>query len=102
MIKKLFFLLLICALISLYLHKFIIVKRCFLLDNITKVIEFEQLLDREGKRFRERNLEYMVYDIEAELLSDPLLFRIPIIRNGREVTLGYQPEIWKSWIDAET
>lgn len=69
------------------------------LDNITRVIPVEELIDREGKQFRKRNLEYMKFDIEEELLKDALLFKTPIVRYGREVTLGYQPEVWKKWIN---
>jgi arsenate reductase-like glutaredoxin family protein len=68
------------------------------LDNIIQVIPIDLLIDKAGKQFRKKNLEYMVYDIETELLNDPLLFTEPIVRNGREVTLGFQPEIWKNWI----
>ena len=25
------------------------------------------------------------------------LFRTPIVRNGRQATVGYQPDVWKSW-----
>ena len=68
------------------------------LDNIKQVIPVEELIDREGTQFKKRNLAYMVYDIEEELLNDPLLFRTPIVRNGRMVTVGYEPEVWKEWI----
>ncbi len=71
------------------------------LDSISAKIPVNELLDKEGKRYRERNLGYMVFDIETELLDDPLLFKIPIVRNGREVTLGYQPDIWKTWLNQE-
>ena len=39
----------------------------------------------------------MVFDLEEELLADPLLLKTPIVRNGKEATLGHEPEIWKSW-----
>lgn len=68
------------------------------LENIKRVFPVEELLDREGKQFKKRNLEYMVFDPEEELLNDPLLFKQPIVRNGKEVTLGNQPDIWKSWL----
>ena len=68
------------------------------LENIKQVIPVEELIDREGMQFKKRNLAYMVYDIEEELLNDPLLFRTPIVRNGRMVTVGYEPEVWKEWI----
>lgn len=44
-------------------------------------------------------LRYLAYDSdrEAKLLENPRLFRTPIVRNGRQATVGYRPEIWKSW-----
>ncbi len=67
------------------------------LDNITRVYPLEELIDREGKQFKKRNLQYMVFNLEEELLNDSLLFKTPIVRNGKEVTVGYQPSIWVSW-----
>jgi arsenate reductase (glutaredoxin) len=68
------------------------------LENIRRSVPLEELLDREGKQFRKRNLEYIVFDTEFELLNDPLLFKTPVVRNGNQATTGYQPEIWKEWI----
>jgi len=67
------------------------------LENIIRVIPLDELIDREGKQFKKRNLQYMVYNIEEELLNDSLLLKTPIVRNGKEVTVGYQPSIWASW-----
>ncbi|MBZ0179403.1 MAG: arsenate reductase family protein [Ignavibacterium sp.] len=69
------------------------------LENISRKFPVEDLIDRDGKQFRKRNLEYMTFDIETELLEDALLFKTPIVRNGNEVTLGYKPDIWKEWIE---
>ena len=33
----------------------------------------------------------------VELLEHPELFRTPIVRNGREATVGYCPEVWAQW-----
>ena len=68
------------------------------LDNISAVISVEELLDKEGKEFKRLNLKYILYDAEDKLLEYPLLFKTPIVRNGREVTVGNHPEIWKEWI----
>ena len=32
-----------------------------------------------------------------KLVEEPKLLKTPIVRNGRLATLGYQPEVWKSW-----
>ena len=68
------------------------------LDNISRVLLLEELLDKEGKQFEKRNMKFMIYNIEDVLLDDPLLFRTPIVRNGRVVTLGYKPDVWTEWI----
>ncbi len=68
------------------------------LENIKSVIPLEELIDTEGKEFKKRNLKYMVFDIETELLEDPLLFKMPIVRNGRKVTIGYEPGTWSDWL----
>lgn len=69
------------------------------LDNIKRVFDVEDLIDKEGKEYKKRNLQYIIHDIEEELLSDPLLFKTPIVRNGNKVTLGFEPETWKTWIE---
>jgi arsenate reductase (glutaredoxin) len=68
------------------------------LENISRSIPVEELIDKNGKQFQKRNLGFMVYNIEEELLNDPLLFRTPIVRDGKLATIGYHPEIWKEWI----
>lgn len=67
------------------------------LENITCVIPLDELVNREGKQYKKRNMQYMVFNLEEELLNDPLLLKTPIVRNGKEVTIGYQPEVWKKW-----
>lgn len=67
------------------------------LDNISRVIPLGELIDRQGRQFRKRNLEFMLFQPEEELLADPLLFKTPIVRNGKYVTIGYAPDDWKKW-----
>jgi arsenate reductase-like glutaredoxin family protein len=68
------------------------------LENIKQVIPIEELIDKDGKQYQKRNLSFMVFNIEEELLEDSLLFKTPIVRNGRLVTVGYLPDVWKEWI----
>ena len=44
-------------------------------------------------------LEYLAYDQDKveKLPEDPTLLRTPIVRNGKQATVGYQPEVWKTW-----
>ncbi len=36
-------------------------------------------------------------DKEEKLLENPKAFKTPIVRNGKQATVGYQPEVWKTW-----
>ena len=71
------------------------------LENIKQIIPLEEIIDNEGERFKKRNLSFMVYNIEEELLNDPLLLKMPVVRNGKLAAAGYRPEIWKEWINNE-
>ena len=70
------------------------------LRSIAAKVPLEQLLDRSSPRFAAKGLAHAWLDvgkIESLLLDDPLLFRTPIVRNGKEATVGYSPEVWKVW-----
>jgi len=62
-------------------------------------VGIERLLDRDNPKVRENPACY--YD-RAELLipaimENPWLLKMPIVRNGNRITVGYQPEIWAEW-----
>ena len=44
-------------------------------------------------------LRYLAYDADKveKLLENPALLKTPIVRNGRQATIGFQPEVWKNW-----
>jgi arsenate reductase-like glutaredoxin family protein len=69
------------------------------LENICRIVPLDELIDRQGKRFKDRGMQFMVFDIEEELLEDSLLLKTPILRNEKLVTVGYSPDVWKEWID---
>lgn len=70
------------------------------LDSVSKKVPMENLIDAEGKQFRKRNLKYMTFDLESELLNDPLLFKTPVTRFGHEAACGHTPDVWKLWIES--
>ena len=34
---------------------------------------------------------------EDKVFDDPMLMRTPIVRNGKQATVGYCPDIWENW-----
>lgn len=65
-------------------------------ENFLKYYDLNDFLDIEGKEYKKRNLEYMVYDTMDLLLENPILFKTPIIRSDKGVILGYNPEKLKN------
>ncbi len=68
------------------------------LQNICRVIPLDNLIDTDSKQYKKRGMKYMVFNLEEELLEDPLLLKIPIVRNGKNATIGYKPDVWKEWL----
>lgn len=44
-------------------------------------------------------LKYLAYDQDKldKLFENPRLVRTPVVRNGKQATVGYQPDVWKNW-----
>ena len=36
-------------------------------------------------------------DRKEKLLEDGTLMKTPVVRNGRQATVGYCPEVWEKW-----
>ena len=34
---------------------------------------------------------------EDKLFDDPSLMKTPVVRNGKQATVGFCPEIWQTW-----
>jgi len=58
------------------------------------------LLDEEGKACREAGLGYLRLsdeEIIERVQADPRLLRLPLVRNGGEVTVGLDEGTWHRW-----
>lgn len=69
------------------------------LEAVSRVFPLEELIDKESKIYKKQNLQYMVFDIQEKLLEEPLLLKMPIVRQGKRVTVGYVPKVWKQWLE---
>ena len=67
------------------------------LQSVKNAVGLEALVD---PRHPDAALvSYLAYDQDKleKLLEDPGLLRTPIVRNGRQATVGYCPDVWQSW-----
>jgi len=69
------------------------------LQSIKNAVGLDNLVDYEGEEYKTRGLRYFNNGIVTEemLLENPKLLNVPIVRNGRKATVGYRPEVWKTW-----
>ena len=53
----------------------------------------------KSKAYEQQFIKYLAHDEDKEekLFEHPELFKTPIVRNGKQATVGYCPEIWKDW-----
>lgn len=35
---------------------------------------------------------------EEKLLANQQVIKTPVVRNGKQASVGYAPEVWKSWV----
>jgi arsenate reductase len=58
------------------------------------------LLDEESKAYREAGIGYLRLaddEILDRLMREPRLLRLPLVRNGDEVTVGLDEQTWRNW-----
>jgi arsenate reductase-like glutaredoxin family protein len=60
------------------------------------------LVDRASQRFTELGLQYAQLSDERwleKLSEEPLLLRLPLVRNVNQVVIGADEVTWKSWLE---
>lgn len=69
------------------------------LQNVKVAVGLRELINEKSKEYTKLNLQNIRTDSVKEelLLNNPKLYKTPIVRNGKMATVGYKPEIWKSW-----
>ena len=77
------------------------------LDNMinwegrTKSGGLRSCADRSGAETDQDILALIKYiadeDKLEKVLENPQIIKTPVVRNGKQSTLGYQPDVWKGW-----
>ena len=69
-------------------------------DSVLRAVGgVDNLIDWNNKSQEITNMKYMDDKIakEDKLFDDPSLMKTPIVRNGKQATVGFCPEIWETW-----
>lgn len=69
------------------------------LQAVEAQVGLNALIDRKSKAFLESTIRFSTDKerILEVLLEQPAMLHLPIVRNGRVATIGYQPEVWAQW-----
>ena len=70
------------------------------LDSVLKAVGgVEQVFDSSSKDKDALLVKYLSEESAKieKLLENPKLIKTPVVRNGRLATIGYKPEVWKTW-----
>lgn len=69
------------------------------LESVKASVGLVSLINNEAKEYNTLNLQHIRMSSTREeiLLNNPKLYKTPIVRNGKQATVGYQPEVWKTW-----
>lgn len=69
------------------------------LNSVKNSISLNELINEKSKDYKSSNIDKIrSSDMKIEiLLKNQSLIKTPIVRNGKDATVGYKPEIWKEW-----
>ena len=67
------------------------------LKSVKNVLGLEALVD--ARHPDAALIRYLAYDEDKleKLLENPHLLKTPIVRNGKQATVGYRPDVWSVW-----
>ena len=67
-------------------------------QSVKRNVGFADLVNAKCRAYEDLYMAYLTPDAQEEkLLEHPELFATPIVRNGKEATVGYCPDIWAQW-----
>lgn len=69
------------------------------LESVRAAVGLGALIDRESRAFLESPFRFSDDEglIFSALVENPRMLRLPIVRNGRQATVGYCPDAWAEW-----
>lgn len=70
-------------------------------DSVRRAVGLDAMIDEKAKDAE--LLKYLAYDEDKaeKLLENPSLLKTPIVRNGKQATVGYCPDVWKTWEESK-
>ena len=66
--------------------------------SVKAAVGYDALVNKNCRAYEELYMAYITPQAaEEKLLAYPELFNAPIVRNGKQATVGYCPDVWDQW-----
>lgn len=69
------------------------------LENVERAVGLAELINKNSKDYEKLNFHKIGSSVMKKeiLLNNAQLYNTPIVRNGKNATVGYKPEVWETW-----
>lgn len=68
-------------------------------ESVKAVVGLKDLINCKAKKYKTLNMQHIGTGSVAEeiLFKNPKLYNSPIVRSGKQATVGYKPDVWEDW-----
>lgn len=68
-------------------------------ESVRKAVGQDALIDKDSPVYLEKHLDKIhgAGLVQEIALENPKVIKTPVVRNGKQATVGYCPEVWKGW-----
>jgi arsenate reductase (glutaredoxin) len=68
-------------------------------QSVKAAVGLKELIDTGVREYGELHMDRLGTGSNAEdaLFRNPSLYRSPVVRNGKQATVGYRPDVWNDW-----
>ncbi len=71
-------------------------------NSVKSAVGIEAMIDQKARQYRDLNMHKISVGNSSRediLFDNPKMYKTPVVRNGKQATVGYQPDTWNQWIE---
>ncbi len=68
-------------------------------ETIKAAVGLDNMINTKSKKYEQSFIAHLAYEADKieKLMENPELFKTPFVRNGKQVTVGFCPDVWAKW-----
>ena len=69
-------------------------------ESVKSAVGLNEMINAKSKDYEKLNLHLIRGSVIREeiALNNPKVLNTPIVRNGKQATVGFKPEVWSTWV----